>query len=118
MWTLLCGLVVVLINTKEGPYSVKKSKVIENRGESMGIGELFREKRVLSYAITSFFIKFSHYGYLLWLPYYLKSGLNSSDSRVVVILALYDIGFLIGSFITGLISDHVRSRYSTFSPTS
>ncbi len=109
---LVMSFCVLMLNTRAPPYarvSVDPSGT-ELERPSVGILEALRYGKVAIYSIICFFLKFSHYGYLFWLPYYMKNGLNFSDRSAVLILMLYDLGYLVGSFLTGYLSDLLPSR--------
>mmetsp|Transcript_22626 Transcript_22626/g.3731 ORF Transcript_22626/g.3731 Transcript_22626/m.3731 type:complete len:113 (+) Transcript_22626:703-1041(+) len=53
----------------------------------------------------------------LWLPFYLEDGKKyASETVVAVINSSYEVGAIIGSFVIGIISDKLPSRYYIICP--
>ena len=119
---MICGIIAIvldiiaaLVNSKNPPYAKTSTEILSAKEknqskETIGIYDALLYKKVAAYAAISFFLKFAHYGYLFWLPYYIKNGLHYPDKTAVAILTLYDIGYFAGSFLTGYLSDLFKSR--------
>ena len=65
---------------------------------------------VIAYSFCYFFIKFSSYGLMLWLPMYLQKRNNFSDYEVATAVSFLDIGYLVGGVLIGYISDLMYCR--------
>lgn len=53
----------------------------------------------------------------LWLPFYLEDGKKyASETTVALINGSYEVGAIIGSFVIGLVSDYLPSRYYIICP--
>ena len=65
---------------------------------------------VLQFAFSFFFIKFAYYGVYYWVPTYLEDELDFSKEEATNILSLGSTGGILGSILSGLVSDLVLLR--------
>ena len=64
---------------------------------------------VLQYSVSYFCIKFSSYGLMLWLPFYLKKN-NYSGYEAATCASTLDIGNVLGGVLIGYLTDLTYSR--------
>ncbi|CAM9273036.1 unnamed protein product, partial [Ectocarpus sp. 13 AM-2016] len=70
--------------------------------------QAFTIPAVASYAIAFGFFKFTNYALFFWLPFFLTSHFNPSESNLIS--TLYDIGMMPGGIIVGVVSDAFGGR--------
>lgn len=78
--------------------------------EGINFWHAFRIPGVLGYSFSYFFIKFSSYGLMFWLPMYLQKTNSYTDYEIATAVSCLDIGYLIGGVLIGYISDLMYCR--------
>jgi OPA family glycerol-3-phosphate transporter-like MFS transporter 3 len=60
---------------------------------------------VALYAISYAAVKMVNYGILMWLPFYVSSGLDRGVTDQILLANLFDVGAIVGGIIAGRIMD-------------
>lgn len=60
---------------------------------------------LLQYSFSYMFIKLVNYALFLWLPFYLSEGLGLDRSLSSLMATRFDLGFICGAILAGLLSD-------------
>ena len=68
--------------------------------------------KVFLYGCSFFFIKFSIYAILLWMPLFLSSQLDYDNGKIAKLLTFYEISTLIGTVALGLLTDIFYAKRS------
>lgn len=77
----------------------------EDRAPVASFKEVLCIPGLLQYAFSYMFLKLVNYALLLWLPFYLKDGVNMEVSAADAMAANFDYGFILGGVLAGLLSD-------------
>ena len=78
--------------------------------KSIGLVEAFLLPGVIRYALTNACVKTVSYSFFMWLPTYLSQGLHWSDKQSSSLSNCFDVGGVIGTIITGVLSDLLVCR--------
>ena len=78
--------------------------------KSIGLVEAFLLPGVIRYALTNACVKTVSYSFFMWLPTYLSQGLRWSDKQSSSLSNCFDVGGVIGTIITGILSDLLVCR--------
>uniref|UniRef100_A0A8R1DL35 MFS domain-containing protein n=1 Tax=Caenorhabditis japonica TaxID=281687 RepID=A0A8R1DL35_CAEJA len=93
--------------------SEMKTKLVNlNRPPPLGFFRSWLLPGVISFSLAFACIKFVNDGFFFWLPFYLHSGLHWPEAFADSLSTWYDIGGIISSILTGLLSDRMKSRTS------
>mmetsp|Transcript_25771 Transcript_25771/g.45390 ORF Transcript_25771/g.45390 Transcript_25771/m.45390 type:complete len:344 (-) Transcript_25771:1372-2403(-) len=65
---------------------------------------------VAIYAFGYACVKLLNYAFILWLPYYLRSEVGIKMELLSLLVSLYDLGGIVGSVVSGHISDRIGYR--------
>ncbi|KAI6186274.1 Membrane transporter [Aphelenchoides besseyi] len=65
---------------------------------------------VLPYCLCNACLKFTNYAFFFWLPFYLHSNFNWTESEANQLSAWYDAGGIVGSIAGGILSDRIGHR--------
>ena len=84
-----------------------------NIGEPIGIMRAIAIPGVLQFSLAFTFLKFSTYGFFLWLPKYLEDYVKLTADQASDFVTVFDIGSVVGNLLLGLTSDFfpVRSPF-------
>jgi sugar phosphate permease len=81
--------------------------------EKTSFGQAWLLPGVIEYTLVYSCCKFMNYAWMMWLPYYLTAVIGFDHISVGIIVALYEVGAVVGSFGGGCVSDWVGSRSQT-----
>ena len=109
-----CAVLIIIVSTtfKFVIHSTHDEFLLKNH-KTLGFCETWKIPGMVEYTIVYSCCKFMNYGWIMWLPYYLYTKLKLSHKNVGIIVVLYEIGAIFGSFGGGWISDKINSRSLT-----
>lgn len=70
-------------------------------------GRVLRSPALWSYGASYFFIKFTRYALVLWLPFYLQEQLGYAVDKANAVAAAFEGGGLLGVILMGALSDRL-----------
>ena len=92
------------------------AETLTERKQAIQFWAAWKIPGVLVYAVDFAFVKLLNYGMLFWLPYFLVNHLQVNGLQRGLIAASYDVGAVLGSAVTGWVSDRVGSRPLALAP--
>lgn len=77
---------------------------------SLNFWDAWKEPGVTYCALSYACVKLLHYGFVLWLPFYLSSIHQMEMTEIGLLATMYDLGGIFGSISAGFISDKIKFR--------
>jgi len=109
----LLGIVAVFIFVFIEPSPSRNSlseNLIEKETTEVGFWESWKLPGVTECAVCYGCIKMLNYGFFMWLPFYLKVVFGMQMTQISILATLYDLGGVLGSIVSGYISDLTMKR--------
>ncbi len=109
LWMLAMALAVYLFLPARGATRAAASGA-DAAAARIGLRDLLRDPRILSYGAAYFCLKLIRYSLLFWLPYYLHTSAGFDTAASGYLSTSFEIGGALGAVGLGFVSD--RSRRS------
>jgi len=100
--------------SEESPQVVLHTPTIDHEVPVTPLAVLRHVKDIGNIALAYFFVKLVRYCMLNWLPYYFERGLGYEKVVARNTSTFFDMGALLGSLFTGVLSDNILGRRPLF----